>query len=611
MPYKQPKDRDQMMFCSMGSFVEEDSVARVIDVFVDSLDMKDLGFRYPEAPYEGNPPYDPRCLLKLYLYGGQKKIRSSRMLAETARLNVEARWLLGGLEPDFRTVSDFRKNNAKNLRKVFREFNRKLADYLEKGFLSIDGSKFAANNSKDNNFTAAKLDDRITWLNQHMEDYLRQIEVMDEQEEEEEKRNGFTKEALEQKLKEAKERVARYEGYRSYMEENGLSQMSLTDPDSKLMKNKNGFGVSYNIQTAVDSETHMIEDYQVTTQPTDHGQLEPTIHEIKKEDPEKVLEVVADKGYQKEEDMAACLEAGIIPHVILPEGKGGYELELSYEEAEITEEEKKSSRAEDLKRCLHAGVVPEAYQDVIDGIEVREKRVLVREEDEEENPGSIYGTTEEMKERAKEGYFVRDPEQNVVYCPMGEMLRQKSIKNNGSIRYANKAACRRCQYRNQCYSGKNEWKEIDFNKDSLEKPNRKWIKEEEAKKAALGNEEEGTGDQETGMEAPGPGQEEIEKGEPEGKEQEPGKKEKKKKRGHYEKKKVVRILLKPNREKMDKRKCTSEHPFGTIKRAMDAGYYLLRGKHKVDGESALFCLGYNLKRAISLFGTERLKEILA
>ena len=119
-------------------------------------------------------------MIKLYLYGSRKKIRSSRNLAEACRLNVEVKWLMEGLEPDFRTISDFRKENIDCMKKIFHEFNRRISKFLEKGFVSVDGSKFQAVNSKDNNFTANKLDDRIRWLNQHTDEYLRQLAELDE-----------------------------------------------------------------------------------------------------------------------------------------------------------------------------------------------------------------------------------------------------------------------------------------------------------------------------------------------------------------------------------------------------------------------------------------------
>ena len=567
MHYVQAFDRDQFMMTTWDSMVDPESTARLIDAFVDSLDLSDYGVK--ELASEGRPPYDPKGLLKLYVYGSDNGIKSSRKLAKSCRVNVEVKWMLGGVEPDFRTIADFRKDNIDSLKKIFNEFNKRLTGAVEWGFTSIDGSKFAACNSKNNNFTKNKLDDRIKWLNGHIEEYLRILDDTDRQEDFEDNPEWLTREVIEEKLQEARERLKKYEGYQKIMEENGQSQMSLTDADAKLMKSKNGFVVAYNPQTAVDSETHLIRDFQMTNQVTDHGLLDSTLEGVREES-EGIIETVADKGYESEKDMVKCLEDGIIPHVITDDGKDGYELEIWYEEADDINAE--STDAEDLKKALHAGVIPEAYEDVITDIEVKEVRRKVSEEEAKVSVESIYGTSEEMMERAKGGYFVRDPERNLVYCPNGEILRQKCIKKNGNIRYANKNACRHCPNRNKCYKGKNEWKEIDFTKDCLEKPCKDWLKTE-GKKPDIGGANKG--------------------------------------KYHFETKKVVRFFLKPDRKKTAERMCLSEHPFGTIKRAMGFSYFLLRGLKKVTGEFALMCLGYNIKRAKNLLGFEKMLKLMA
>ncbi len=239
------------------------------------------------------------------------------------------------------------------------------------------------------------------------------------------------------------------------------------------MKNQNGFAVAYNPQTAVDSETHLIRDFDMTNQVTDHGLIGQTMEGIREETPGEILEVVADKGYEKDEDMIACLENGIIPHVITDDGKDGYELEIPYEEAEA---DTSSTDPEELSKSLHSGKIPDAYKDVITDIEVKEVSRKIPKEETPDTPKSIYGTAEEMMARAKEGYFVRDPERNLVYCPNGEILRQKCIKKNGNIRYSNKSACKHCPYRKQCYRGESEWKEVDFSKDFFEKPCKGFLK---------------------------------------------------------------------------------------------------------------------------------------
>lgn len=566
MHYVQAIDRDQVMMTTLDSMVEPNSTARLIDAFVNSLDLADYGIK--EIASEGRPPYDPKSLFKLYIYGSDNGIKSSRRLAKTCKVNIEVRWMIGCVEPDFRTISDFRKDNIDSLKKIFHEFNKRISGAVEWGFTSIDGSKFAANNSKNNNFTKNKLDDRIKWLNGHVDEYLRILDDMDRQEDFSEEPENLTKELIEKKLDEARKRLERYEGYQRVMEESGESQMSLTDADARLMKSKNGFIVAYNPQTAVDSNTHMIRDFQMTNQVTDHGLLGSTLETVRAES-DGVIEAVADKGYDYEGDMIKCLEDGIIPHVITEDGKDGYELEIDYVENEVDVE---NTDPTELKKTLHAGIVPEAYKNVISDMEVKEVRRKVIDEPPQGATKSIYGSEEEMRTRAMEGYFVRDPERNLVYCPNGEILRQKCIKKNGNIRYANKNACRHCPHRNKCYKGKNEWKEIDFTKDTLEKPCRDWLAAEGRKP----DEEKSVG----------------------------------KRKSHFEKKRIVSFILKPNREKTAERMCLSEHPFGTIKRTMGFAYFLLKGLRKVEGEFALMCIGYNLKRAKNLLGFERMMELM-
>lgn len=567
MHYVKAFDRNQMMITTWDSMVDPDSDARLIDAFVNSLELSEYGVK--EIASEGRPPYNPRSLFKLYIYGSENGIKSSRKLEKACKVNIEVRWMMGGVEPDFRTISDFRKDNIDSMKEIFREFNKRISGAVEWGFTSIDGSKFFACNSKDNNFTKNKLDDRIKWLNGHVDEYLRILDDMDKQDDFDEDTDNITKELIEEKLKEARERLAKYEGYQKVMEESGQSQMSLTDADARLMKSKNGFAVAYNPQVAVDSNTHIIRDFQMTNQVTDHGLLNSTLAEIKSAT-DGVIDATADRGYESGDDMIKCLESGIIPHVITGDGKDGHELEISYETADA---DAGSTEPCEIKKALHAGIVPDVYKDVISDVEIKEVRRKVSDETETETKvKSVYGTDEYMLARAKEGYFVRNPERNLVYCPNGEILRQKCIKKNGNIRYANKNACRHCPNRNKCYKGKNEWKEIDFGKDCLEKPCKDWLKAE-------------------------------------------GKKPNKAKpvtgKYHWEKKKIVTFFLKPDREKTSQRLCLSEHPFGTIKRAMGFTYFLLKGLRKVEGEFALMCIGYNIKRAKNLLGFEKMMELMA
>ena len=559
MPYVEMQNRNQIKMVTLDTLVDTKSIARVIDRFVDSLDLEKLGFQRTRAEIEGRPAYPPRELLKLYIYGHRYSIRSSRKLAYACRVNLEVIWLMGGMEPDFRTISDFRKSNIETLKRVFLEFNKRFLDMLI-GYQSVDGTKIFANNSKDKNFTSSKLDDRIKWLKKHIEEYMRQLEQSDE---EEELAGNFTAEELEEKIKEARERLSKYESYRSYMEENNLTQMSLTDEDSRLMKVRNGFAVSHNVEAAVDSETHMISNFIITSKATDYGQMEATLEEIKETNPGKILESISDKGYESEEDMAHCLLKGIIPHVIPPEGQDTYKIPIQYKpEQELNPS---STDAEEIAKCLQSGVIPDAYKDYIESAEVKDVLVPIREgiSSIQQSP---FQTEEEMLNKAYEGFFVRDPERNIVYCPTGEILRQNYVTKQDRIRYINKMACKKCPVRNNCCKAKKGFKEVDFYKDEFVKPNGNWIKSK--------------------------GQKPIFRN------------------GNIKKKiqKMVVLIFHPDKQKMANRMCLSEHPFGTIKRTLGSYFFLLRGNRKVTGEFSLFSLAYNIQRAINLLGFDKVME---
>lgn len=554
MPFLTGSDRNQAAIIALDDMVEPDAEARVIDAFVDSLDLASLGFSAAAAT--GRPAYDPACLLKLYMYGYRNGVRSSRKLARACRVNVEVMWLTGSLEPDFRTIADFRKDNAAALPRVFAEFTRRVASGLELGFQSVDGTKVRASNSKDRNFTASKLDDRIARLRERGERYIAMLDEADA-DDADAATGRPSREELEEMLAEATSRLERYEGYLARMEAEGLAQLSLTDPDSKLMKTRSGFDVAYNAQCAVDSNTHLITSALVTDRPTDHGLICPTVASVAKRG--EILEVTADKGYTDPGDMAACLERGIVPSVILPDGHAAHEVEFDYEPAEGADPA--STDPAQLAACLRSGVVPEAYAGVVESAEVVERRVPA---DAAPAAPAQERSMEQMAERAAEGCFVRDPERNLVVCPAGKVLRQKCVKRNGSVRYANKLACKSCGHRDRCISGKGRWKEVDFPKDRLEAPCRRWSPAAEA--AA---------------------------------------------RAEHRRMAVVRrvvVRLVPRSEQCRQRMCLSEHPFGTIKRAMGADHFLVRGMEKVSGEFALMALSYNLARSRGLLGFDALME---
>lgn len=562
MAYKKGSDRRQRVLFPdcIDEYVEADAPVRLFDAFVDSLDMDGLSFVRSTPAETGTPGYDPRDLLKLYIYGYFYQVRSSRKLARECKCNIEVMWLLGKLTPDFRTISDFRKDNKGSITKVYKEFNRFCMGLklFSKSYISIDGSKFKAVNAKDNNLTLSKLDDRIKRLDEHIALYMEELDTYDHEE-----GRKLSKDEIQSKLDVCKERKERYEGYRDQLEKSGESQISLTDPDSRLMKANEGFCVGYNVQTAVDAESHMIAGFQVTNSPTDHGQLTSVASEVKADYDVPVLESTADKGYECPEDHADALASGIVPNVIQRDGGCTEQVQFDYNEATITDEQKASTRPEDLRACLEAGVIPDAYNGVLSDVEFREIKTRVADV-----PSSdiIKMTPEQMRAKAFEGYFVRDAERNLVYCPQGEILRQKSIKRNGSIRYCNKLACKRCK----CKCTSSKFKEADFNKDTL-------IKAVDARKK-----QEPKDENKDNLKPP----------------------------RTSVVRKVVQYVLHLDQNKMDNRKCLSEHPFGTIKRTLGQYYFLLKGFAKVGAEMGLFCLSYNLRRAISLKGVPALVAAL-
>lgn len=559
MGYKKVEDRRQytMFPDCIDDYIGSESPCRVFDLFIDRLDMAKPGFERSTPTVEGRPGYDPRDLLKLYVYGYFYGIRSSRKLERECKCNIEVMWLLNRLTPDFRTISDFRKDNKKAITDTFRAFNRRCIDMslFSKAFISIDGSKFKACNSKDRNFTLGKIDDRISRLEMHIDEYMKDLDECDAAEG---SAHLLDREELERKIAMYKERKELYEGYRAYMEEHGLSQLSLTDPDAKLMKTGDGFGVCYNIQTGVDARSHLIGGFEVTDHPTDHGFITSVASEIKSDYQTDIIESVADKGYEEKEDMARALCSGIIPNVILPNGKRDIILEVDHTERMIPEEQRLSTDSEDIRQCLEAGVIPAVYDNILSDVTTVEKRQYERGST--SNDGEVSGKNgDEMRRMAiEERCFVRDIGRSLVYCPSGFTLRVKSVKPNGSIRYENKLACKRCN--KTCTLSRHMSVTFSKNQNVSRQLGSRYGKPYHDKSAKLTI------------------------------------------------RKVVRYRFHPDFAKLNERKCLSEHPFGTIKRSLGATYFLLRGKEKVEAEMALLCMSYNLHRTINMIGVKGLLE---
>jgi len=295
---------------------------RVIDVFIDDLDLSGLGFK-TEANVTGRPAYHPSTLLKLYVYGYLNRVQSSRRLEREAQRNVELMWLTGRLAPDFKTIADFRKHNGAAIRLVCREFVmlcRKLKLFAD-AFVAIDGSKFKAVNNRDRNFTKAKMKRRLQQIDESIERYLGQIASADRQE------AGIAEpktKRLEDKIKALKQEMARLKKLEVRMLEAPDEQISLTDPDARSMATSGrGTGmVGYNVQTAVDTQHHLIVTHEVTNAGHDRTQLFNMAKQAKAVIGSDELDVVADRGYFKGEEILACDEAEITTYLPRPQTSG-------------------------------------------------------------------------------------------------------------------------------------------------------------------------------------------------------------------------------------------------------------------------------------------------
>ena len=297
----------------LDDWVDEDNPVRAIDVFVDGLDLVGFGFEGVTPSATGRPAYHPAILLKLYIYGYLNRVQSSRRLEREAGRNLEVIWLLGRLVPDDKVIADFRKDNGPAIKKVcarFVELCREMG-LLATASVAIDGSKFKAVNNRDRNFTKGKVERRRAQLEESVARYLSQLDTIDHQ---------LPTEALAiktmhlaQKLVTLKDEMKKLAAHEKRMLASPDEQVSLTDPDSRSMATSGrGSGVvGYNVQTVVDTESHLIIAHEVTNSGSDRSQLANMGRQAKAVLGVEKLEAVADRGYYNSPEILACEEAGI------------------------------------------------------------------------------------------------------------------------------------------------------------------------------------------------------------------------------------------------------------------------------------------------------------
>lgn len=459
----------------LDDWIGEDDLVRVVDLFVDELDLLALGFDRALAAKTGRPGYHPATLLKLFIYGYLNRIPSSRRLEREAGRNVEVMWLTGRLTPDHKTIAEFRRTNGGAIRKTcaqFVELCRRI-DVLKGDCVAIDGSKFKAVNNRDKNFTKGKIASRLAHLEADVERYIDEMVRIDRQEEGESR--AARVQHLGRRYGRIRQEIARLKVMDKALADAPDGQISLTDPDARAMATsaRHSGMVGYNVQSAVDTKTHLIVAHEVTNQGFDRDQLSPMAVAAKEALGRDALHAIADKGYFSGPEILACQEAGITTTVPRPATSGN-----------------------------------------------AAKGMYVKAD------------------------FTYDANRDVYICPAGEELTYRSTRDERGVQVRRYwiNGCQSCPLHSRCTTG-------------TERRITRWEHEDlvDAAKQRLGRD-------------PDP---------------------------------------------MTLRRCTVEHPFGTIKAWMGHTHFLTRRLKNVRSEMALQVLAYNIKRMVALIGIRRLMQAIS
>lgn len=536
----------QCFVWDLDSEIAAENAVRFVRLFVDALDLQGLGFDHTVPAATGRPPYAAQDLLALYLYGHLNRIRSSRRLELECRRNIELWWLLGRLAPDHNTIANFRRDNAKPLRKAFAEFVRVSAELGLAGGseICVDGTVLKANNSLKRSTGRELSAQKAEYYRRRIaavEQYLADCEAEDQKKQQRQAllELDISPEKLPD-MQHFKEQLAFHEQELTQMVESGQSQILYTDPDARVMKTKDGGRrACYNIQSAVDSDSHMVVALDVCSQTNDKNLLASTAQLAKENLHTDCIAAIADKGYDSAKDILTCLENGIVPDVGFTFDKEHRTFVLDYLEAQITPELLASQKPQDIRTCLHAGVLPDCYQNTNLAIQLQ-------------RPGML-------------SCFLRHPD-GTVTCPAGKPFFARSTRKNGTV-YASLEACRSCTCR--CTDGRSP-KEVKFGPNTVYVPVRIY-----------------------GTPSHPLQQIPADTVQPD--------------RYHAfgrvpQKSARVILTIRKDVQKQKKRMLISEHPFGTVKHYDGASWFLCRGKEKVTAEISLAFLSYNIRRAISLCG---------
>lgn len=535
-----------LIYRSLDDMIDDGNPVRFISTFVDQLSFEELKFKIAQPAETGRPAYDPRAILKLYIYGHLNRIRSTRRLETECTRNLEVMWLMENLTPDHNTIARFRQDNDKPLRKVFRVFVRICVELgLVKGqSICIDGSPIKAVNGMHRATSMELSKKKLKYYREQViltEKYLSGLDEVDKEEQgrldkpfalDLDPKNLPKKEDIEARIRFHEQEIRQ-------MEEAGETQILYTDPEARVMPAKqNGKKACYNVQTATDADSHMIVGFEVTNDANDMNKLASTAEIVKQNLNKETLAVIADKGYESAADIEKCLMNGIVPDVGFIRDRNYRVFNLDYIPCQITEELRSSQKPEDIRKCLHAGVLPKCYENTNISIEVQRQDAI--------------------------SCFLRH-EDGTVTCPMGKKLVFQGRKKNGTV-YGSKDACRTCP--NRCTDGRT-FKTVKMSDSTNCVP----VIMYGSAKVPL---------QEYDWAAHPVPYNAF------------GKVKRKEAR--------VVIFIARDISKQKLRMQVSEHPFGTIKHYDNAGYFLCKGKAKVAAEVSLMYLSYNIRRALKLAG---------
>lgn len=308
-------NRDQTLLFpeTLQQYITDDNPVRFIDAFVDSLNLQQMSFTHTEPQEVGRPSYNPKTLLKLYIYGYLNQVRTSRRLERECHRNIEVIWLMKKLTPDHKTIADFRKDNPAGIKAVFKEFIelcKRLGLYGDE-LVALDGTKLKAVNATEKAFTQKGLSKRIKTVEEEAQRYLRELDTYDAQEE------NPSKPYWENKVKDLLSKKDNYEALLKEMKKNGQSEVALTDPECSFMKNHGRVEPCYNAHTAVDAKNHLIVDYNVTNLPNDNHELSSLAVKAKETLGAQKLAVTADFGFFDTDEIKRCVDSGVTPYVAM------------------------------------------------------------------------------------------------------------------------------------------------------------------------------------------------------------------------------------------------------------------------------------------------------